>query len=239
MGFGQVRTDSVVSIPLPSGISSLVLLANIPQLLLSIGYLLLNRIVTAMVTSREWALFAHQRKGLRVTRPSGSQRNTYWLQLPMRYSMPLLLISIFLHYVVSQGFFLVVLDVAAAYGENVSSQRVATLGYSVIAQIAALILSFVVILSGIILGFIRNKPGIPPARNCSAMISAACHPPLWDRGASRKKVQWGDVGRLWEQLWEEMEAGYLNNFENFASVARHCCFSSEKVDLPREGEIYL
>lgn len=51
---------------------------------------------TSMLTAAEWAQFAVTRKALRVSRPRRGQRSTYWLQLPWKYSLPLLAVSIFL-----------------------------------------------------------------------------------------------------------------------------------------------
>ena len=225
MGFGRIRTDSVLYVS-SSGAAPVILVANIPQLILSIGYLLINRLITTMAASREWALFAHQKKGLRVTSPSGDQRSTYWLQLPFKICIPLLVLSVLLHYVVSQSFFLVSLDITTADGQ--SSYTYAALGYSVIAQFTTLLITAVIIVTAILLGIIRNPPGIPPARACSAIISAACHPPSWDVDAAWRKIQWGDVGPL-----EDSDGSRRS--EEF----RHCSFSSGDIKVPTEGWRYL
>jgi hypothetical protein len=83
------------------------LLANVPQLVLSISYLFFNSLCTAMATTQEWNSFATSRKGLRVSQPSGSQRSTYFLQLPYKYSIPLTITSGVMHWLLSQSFFLV------------------------------------------------------------------------------------------------------------------------------------
>lgn len=56
--------------------------------------------------SREWAQFASTRRTLRVSKPQGQQRSTYWLQLPYRYSVPLMGAMVLLHWLMSRGLFL-------------------------------------------------------------------------------------------------------------------------------------
>ena len=235
MGFGKVRLDSIVSGQLPTTIPSLVLIANTPQLALSFGYILFNRMLTMEVASREWALFAHERKGLRVTTPRGEQRSSHWLQLPLKYCLPLLAFSMLIHFTVSQSFFLVSIDVMAAQGE-VSIKNYATLGFSGIAQFTTIMLTLAIVLCACALGFVRNRHGIPPARSCSAVISAACHLPPWEKDAALKKIQWGDVGFVRKQSLAAASEGVV---ENTKAIVRHCSFSSGNVDLPIEGEVYL
>lgn len=51
-----------------------------------------------------------RKKPLRVTAPQGQQRSTYYLHLPYRYSVPLIVTSALLHWLVSQSIFLVRID---------------------------------------------------------------------------------------------------------------------------------
>lgn len=50
-----------------------VLLANSPQILLSICYLAYNNMFTRLQMAREWSLFSESYQGLRVTDPKVSQ----------------------------------------------------------------------------------------------------------------------------------------------------------------------
>jgi hypothetical protein len=59
-----------------------------------------------MLMAKEWSDFAHERKALRVTTPSGGQRSTHYLQLPYGYALPLLAASAVLHWLTSQAIFL-------------------------------------------------------------------------------------------------------------------------------------
>ena len=72
-------------------------LANIPQVLLSYLYLCFNALYTCMLVASEWAGYFYHRKPLRVTSPTGQQRSSYWLQLPFTYAIPLTVASGLLH----------------------------------------------------------------------------------------------------------------------------------------------
>jgi len=77
---------------------------NSSQLGVSIAYLAYNGLFTRMLAEREWTSFGgtgSEYKSLRVSRPSGTQRSTYRLQLPYRWSIPLMLASGTLHWLVS------------------------------------------------------------------------------------------------------------------------------------------
>ncbi|KAK0615545.1 hypothetical protein DIS24_g11711 [Lasiodiplodia hormozganensis] len=87
-----------------------VLVANLPQLLLSFLYLVLNGVVTSMAGAGEWAGYYgpdRAAKALRVSFPKGGQRSTYFLQLPYRVGVPLMCGSAVLHWLVSQSIFVV------------------------------------------------------------------------------------------------------------------------------------
>lgn len=71
------------------------------QLGISIAYLAYNGLFTRMLSEREWASFRAEFNVLRVSRPRGAQRSTYRLQLPYRWSIPLILASGTLHWLVS------------------------------------------------------------------------------------------------------------------------------------------
>jgi hypothetical protein len=74
---------------------------NLPQLGVSITYLAYNGLFTRMIAEKEWLGFSKEFKALRVSRPKGSQRSTYRLQLPYRWSIPLMACSGVLHWLVS------------------------------------------------------------------------------------------------------------------------------------------
>ncbi|KAI1477430.1 hypothetical protein F4774DRAFT_196462 [Daldinia eschscholtzii] len=83
-----------------------VMIANSPQLLLSSCYLAYNNLFTRLQMAREWALYSTGYQPLRVTDPKGDQYSTYRLQLPYKYSLPLIATSIFLHWLLSNTIYL-------------------------------------------------------------------------------------------------------------------------------------
>jgi len=95
-----------------------VLLANLPQLVLSAVHLLYNAHFTIMALSKEWSRFSTTRKTLRVSYPKGAQRSTYFLNLPYRYALPLMFASGTLHWLVSQSLFLVRIRTLDDFGDE-------------------------------------------------------------------------------------------------------------------------
>lgn len=85
-GFGQVSVDALINftdIMSLEGPIVMVLIANLPQLILSLLYTALNGMWTAMLVGVEWNTYGQEHKGLRTSSPVGSQRRTYWLSLPL------------------------------------------------------------------------------------------------------------------------------------------------------------
>lgn len=183
----------ITSIGLPDrGIIWMVLLANTPQLLVSIAYFMYNALLSCMLLAAEYDDYALQRKPLRVSWPKGSQRSTYYLSLPYRYSIPLQGASTVLHWLVSQSLYFVEIIPYDIHGVPVDEAKIITCGYSPQATIFAMILGGVLIAGSIILGMRRFKSSMPLALYCSAAISAACHP-CTEGDHSMKPVQWGEV----------------------------------------------
>lgn len=81
-----------------------------PQLLLSLSYFVYNSLFTRLCTEKEWCSYGIDYHSLRVTRPEGQQRSTYRLQLPYLYSIPLIVVSIVLHWLVSNALYVFVLE---------------------------------------------------------------------------------------------------------------------------------
>ena len=172
-----------------------------------------------MLLAREWSEYAHRRRYLRVTSPRDNQRSTYYLHLPYRYGFPLMTSMIILHWLISQSLFLVRIKIIGdAYNEEPTLSQV---GYSLIAILFSIFAGSSMILALIGLGFRRFSSGIPLAASDSAAISAACHPPKDDVGASKKRVMWGEV----LETVDESEPG-------------HCTFTSKDVHAPVQGRQY-
>ena len=222
--FGAVRPEAVLQLKIHLGDSNLiamVLLANSPQLLLSVFYLTYNSLYTRMLLVEEWSGYAHDRKGLRVTLPVGEQRSTYRLQLPYRYGILLLVMSGILHWLVSQSIFLVRIITYDYTGSEYPEHNITTCGYSPIALLVTTVVGAVALLLGIAISFRRYKPGMPLAGSCSGAVSAACHPPDTDKGASAKKLMWGVLNQEGPpELGDEVGRCSFTSFEIEKPVIR-------------------
>jgi hypothetical protein len=214
-----------------SGFVGGVLLANLPQLILSAVYSIFNRVITTFALSAELNHFALRRKGLRVSVvPQGDQKSEFFLQLPYRFALPVMLFSGILHWLCSQSFFLVsIIEESQVLGGATNSTLVSqssenlTWGYS---PQAILILAILIMLMFIILigfGLMHFKSNMPMSGSCSAVISAMCHlPPNEDGiGAALGPLMWGVTV-------EERHAG-VDLVE--------CSFSSSEVRQPVEEDM--
>ncbi|KAL9598846.1 MAG: hypothetical protein Q9179_003771 [Wetmoreana sp. 5 TL-2023] len=220
-GFGSPFYSAVGNniISMSNSISVNVVIANLPQVIMSYVYILFNSLYTCMVAGREWTQFAAQRKTLRVSSPVGAQRSTYWLQLPYRYSIPLIVSSNLLSWLVSQSLFVVKINVLYDLNRSVQAdQSILSCGYSPGAIVLAIIVGTFIMLGAVLLGLRTYAPGMPLAATCSAAISAACHAPEDDPDAAVLPVQWGVV--------------------SIKNGIGHCCFSSKLVAPPIPGHMY-
>ena len=229
MGFGAVNLGTIVNIH--EGGSTKVrnaVLANTPQLLLTFLYFLYNGLFTYQLLGKEWNNFGDHRRGLRVTNPRGRQRSTYWLSLPHRYAIPLMLVAILLHWLYSQSIFVVFVrfinptpqagssdwDEIYRYGQWIQC------GWSAIAVIIALMITTVVFLIGIIFGSRRYAAGPPHVGSCSLAIAAACH---------REQDEDEDMV-LWPLQWGVTSRG--------SDGVCHCTFSARRVWKPNTQDCY-
>ncbi|KAG0635406.1 hypothetical protein HOY80DRAFT_927241 [Tuber brumale] len=219
IGFGKVSFGSLLPIDFPN-ISQTILLANLPQTILSFLYLTYNSLFTCMLSGHEWSLFSHHHRTLRVTSPRPGQRSTYWLQIPYTYAIPLMTLSGLLHWLTSQSIFLARIEIWDPLGEGISTTKSAV-GYSCIAIICVLTLGILALVIVAGMGYRQFSAETTTVGSCSAAISAACH--AWEDPDTiiGKKVRWGDVGVV----------------QNLGM--RHLTFSSEEgVGKPVFGAAY-
>ncbi|KAL2067586.1 hypothetical protein VTL71DRAFT_2011 [Oculimacula yallundae] len=199
LGFGTVTSSSLIRWSTPMfgnpGLMKNVLLANSPQIILSLLYqdIVYNRIYTCMSFSKEWHDLAHRQRSLRVTSPRGSQQSTYFLSLPYRYLIPISLVSITTHWILSESLFLVAIDVYDEHGVLDVAQSLLTCGWSCIALIFLVGIGWLVLIIGLGMGLRRYNAGMPLAGSCSAALSAACHAVADEHDVSLVHVQWGVV----------------------------------------------
>lgn len=161
-----------------------VLVANFPQLALSGIYVVYNNMLTRLQVARAWALKSSRHSYLRVTNPRGLQRSTYRLQLPYRYTVPLIIASAFFHWLtsnaiyifISQGdYFEDIVDSTSHSDPNLPTGSAVSVGYSIIAM-AILAIG---LLCGLSLPIIWSRRRLLVSRNsvgCNSLaISASCH----------------------------------------------------------------
>jgi hypothetical protein len=232
LGYGTVDPRTAIK-GLNDNLAFNAIVANSPQVILSMLYFSYNALFTSFLLSHEWSTYAHKKKGLRVSRdPVGEQRTEYFLQLPYRFSVPLMVLSGTLHWLVSQAIFLVAIDFYDPFGKptlewSSSNARVVlnmkTCGYSPIAIITVIIVGSLMVMAIVAFGFIPYKQGMTLAGSCSLALSAACHldkrMEIDGAAAAVGKVQWGVVG--------EGEDG-----------VGHCAFSTREVGKPVVGGVY-
>ena len=98
---------------------------------------------------------AMSEKLLRVSEPRGAQRSTYYLSLPYRYIVPLLLSSAVLHWLVLQSSYYVRVISYDQWGS--AGAMISTCGFSVVAMIILLHLGGLMLRTAPVLGPRRFK----------------------------------------------------------------------------------
>ena len=229
LGLGSVHSETVFSTSLettgPDAFLGNVLLANLPQVVLSLVYFSYNTLLTIMLAGLEWSQLPLKQKGLRVSKlPTGDQRSTYFLQLPYRYSLPLMVLSGLLHWLVSQAIFLVALEDRGLVGEGSSfSVLQYSCGWSPLAALLTVICGTVMMAAAVGTGLRRYPTGMPFGANNSVVLAAACHPDASQEkeGLEYRKLKWGVV--------EHSEGD---------GKVKHCSMSSKDPEFPELGELY-
>ncbi|CAH0046098.1 unnamed protein product [Clonostachys solani] len=218
-----------------SAIAAVVLISNLPQVLFSFIYVVLNGLITSMTAAAEWSSYAvNTHRPLRVSFPKASQRTTFFLQMPYRYSIPIIILSILMHWLISQSFFMVqIAEISTTYeeveplnfdkidaGTAIYGNLITTVAFSPMGILFTALLLAVVFLGALGLGMIRLKGEIPVAGSCSLAIAAACHAP--EGTSSLKPLKWGEV--------LSTEAG--------DDGVGHCAFSNDFTQIPELGNRY-
>ena len=204
-----------------------ILIANMPQLIMSLLYFSYNNLFTRMMSAVEWNRFAHERKGIRVSsKPKGTQRSRYFLQLPYRISIPLIIVSTAMHWLISQSLFVVAIQqFNSSYEIIEGGWTLLACGYSPIAILLVIIIACGLVIALLVTGALRFRSGMPVAATCSMAIAAACHS---SEGAStsltaESPVKWGVMGMV----------------HHSGEAYAHCGFSAGPVTEPEENTLYL
>lgn len=199
----------------------IVLVANLPHMIFSFLYFQYNSIFTSMAEAEEWSDYGNKRRSLRVSSNQiGEQRSRYFLQLPYRYGVPLLLASILMHWLLSQSLFLVAVEQSGTW-------KLFACGYSPIAIIFVVITAALMAIAVLYTALRRLPTAMPVVGSCSLAIAAACHHPdnTPQPDASAFPLQWG-------VMWRESEG-------SGRELTNHCGFSQYPVEKPEEGILYL
>ncbi|KAI5858024.1 hypothetical protein BZA05DRAFT_331044 [Tricharina praecox] len=207
-GFARVSFGSMVfALGYKLPLIGAVFLANLPQTILSFLYLMYNALFTSMLSCLEWNSYANSRKPLRVTYPREGQRSSYYLQLPYRFALTLMVFSGILHWLTSQAIFLARIEVyftkIPGTPEFDEIETLSAVCFSTMAIILALVMGALTIVVIIVMGLRKYRHDMPIPSGCSAAISAACHPPTMDDTGREeiisKPLQWGDVSVGFEE----------------------------------------
>jgi len=224
LGFGAVNSNMLLAANLPEkgtgGLASSVLIANLPQLVLSFVYLSYNGLVTCMLLANEYNGYEIHRKSLRVTAPHGQQRSTYWLQIPYTYGVPMVTLFATLHWLISQSIFLVRVE-RYADGAPIGHSSISAVGLSPAPMLVVVVLGMCI--TAIAVGLSQRKfngSAMPVTASCSLMLASSSHRPSGDVDAAVLPVKWGEVE----------EVGNTD--------VGHCCFTSREVVEVVPGRTY-
>ncbi|KAI1856560.1 hypothetical protein JX265_011519 [Neoarthrinium moseri] len=200
LGFGALTpfTYLVLGLPRtdPAGLISNVLLANLPQLLISIIYVFYNAMLSTFMVQREFSLMHKpgKRKPLRVSEPTGIQRSSYFISLPLRYGIPLYASSGMMHWLISQSLFLARITAIDPDGRYDSTYSFSTCGYSPIAIFITILVGVTLVVGIVAIGARKYDGTMSMVSTNSRAISAACHVLEGDREHGYiLPIQWGVV----------------------------------------------
>jgi len=204
----------------------LVMLANTPQLIITITYYFYNNALTSMLSSAECSTYGVDRKPLRATWPvkGSQQRSTYWLIVPYQYGIPILILYTILHWLVSQSFHYILLIPYDLHDQPDFEMRIRSPEFSTLPMLLAVLIGKVILC---FLAFRRFKSMmLPLAGSCSTAISAACHPPKDDctDTAALGPLMWGET--VSPAVWES------DYFDGTGGQIRHCSFPSLDTTRP-------
>ncbi|KAF4452593.1 hypothetical protein F53441_4613 [Fusarium austroafricanum] len=249
----DVQNDGLADLPLITQ----TVVANSPQLILSICYMAYNGLFTRMLAEFEWAKYSVGFKSLRVTEPKGSQSATYRLQLPYRFSIPLICVSILLHWIFSNCIYVSNYE---AYAATPPYTRTVTIGLQFSSK--AILVGFLVCLgvasTPIFLAFVKLPGTMVIAGANSAVISAACHYPSTklkslSRATSKLSMRSNEYDNMSARLIGDDEAeelrdvsrqkirwGRMSTGKSDESQVGHLGFGTKELDIDRpvEGEYY-
>ncbi|KAJ5355450.1 uncharacterized protein N7496_012662 [Penicillium cataractarum] len=228
--------SSPIDLSLPNHSHTLpsMLIANMPQLLMSYVYLGLNNIMSTILAMNEWCGYSAESgkppKGLRVTSPAPGteQRSTYFLSVPYKWGVPTMIAMTISHWLVSEMIIFGQSEFWTKYLRNSAPRQNMEFLYGHVPEMArAVPVNGAICLILVMVCLLMKFPGgIPLAGCCSASIAAACQPLDLREGFARdlaqKKLKWGVV---------------LRPDETDPAIG-HATFTADEVSLLESENIY-
>ncbi|KAF3797185.1 hypothetical protein GCG54_00009155 [Colletotrichum gloeosporioides] len=195
---------------LGNSLISNVLLANTPQIVISLVYLFYNNVFTCMVMAHEYARFASS-PGLTASSEAHSG-----------CIVPIMVIMAFVHWSISRSIYLVQLEIYDNNGELIPGRSINGCGYSPPPILLSLCLGGAMIPLPLGLSARKLGPGMPIAGSCSLAISAPAHAGQDEVDAAACHLQYGVIS-------EDGTGG---------RDRRQVGFPSRLVEKPVSGETY-
>ncbi|KAJ6130299.1 hypothetical protein N7512_003079 [Penicillium capsulatum] len=210
-----------------------IVVANTPQLAVTLSYYGFNSVLTSMLAAAEYNSYGTRPKPLRVTWPvkGSKQKSTYWLSVPYQYAIPVMVVYTVLHWLISQSIFYVLLIPFHSNGQPNDKLTVSELGYSPLPIFLAILVGGLMACILIGLSFRQFPSQMPLAGTCSIALSAACHP---------GKDENLDSAALGYLKWGETAAAPAWAADHFDGIEQkgHCSFSVLDVEQPSSERVY-
>jgi len=234
IGLGNVRPQNLMTgWNLPSlgnsAIAVSTVVANLPQAAFSFIYVVYNTLFTSMLLSYEWSKCGVGRKPLRVSDAAGEQKSTYFLHIPYKYGIPLIIGSGLLHWLVSQSIFLANISIIPRDGNVPMKDEITTCGYSPLGMVLTLTVCAVLVIYLAAIGCRKLPSGMPLVCSNSLAISAACHT---DRSYTERREM-----VLQPVMWGALPSKVAIDIEG--EEVGHCAFTDGEVRGPERGALYF
>jgi hypothetical protein len=155
--------------------------------------------LTCYHVAHEWSRYADKRHFLRVSYPEGMQRSRYFISLPFKYSVPMMVAFTTMCVLVSQSVFLVNCKIYSLGDDEFATpysdgNSFVTTGFSCKGILMSTCVSTAIIALMVTLSFLKRiHSSMPTVATCSAASSAGCHRPSEDQKAHLFLVQWGII----------------------------------------------
>lgn len=190
-----------------------------------------------MCVAVEWSSYAIRRKSIRVSNnPQLAQRSNHFLSIPYRYAIPLIFLSITLHWLISESLFMVGIEAWDSKMQRDPSNDIITCAYTPVAILSSIFVGGFMFISLVGLSRQRLDSAMPVAGSCSLAIAAACHP-KFDPNLHGGQNE----GELDSEREDEQHMGLLPVQWGAVPVdgpLGHCSFTSGDVGMPEKGKEY-